>query len=128
MVKSLENIRKRKHTGGLIKHTRSRRSDEKDSFSVDTLLGDHSIRVKNSRGGNVKVSLVSDNSVNVIDKSNNSIKKVAITRVLKNPSNRDYERRRVITRGAILDTELGKVRVLSRPGQSGIINGILISE
>ena len=128
MVKSLENIRKRKHTGGLIKHTRSRRSDEKDSFSVDTLLGDHSIRVKNSRGGNVKVSLVSDNSVNVIDKSNNSIKKVAITRVLKNPSNRDYERRGVITRGAILDTELGKVRVLSRPGQSGIINGILISE
>ena len=128
MVKSLENIRKRKHTGGLIKHTRSRRSDEKDSFSVDTLLGDHSIRVKNSRGGNIKVSLVSDNSVNVIDKSNNSIKKVAITRVLKNPSNRDYERRRVITRGAILDTELGKVRVLSRPGQSGIINGILIRE
>ena len=128
MVKSLENIRKRKHTGGLIKHTRSRRSDEKDSFSVDTLLGDHSIRVKNSRGGNIKVSLVSDNSVNVIDKSNNSIKKVDITRVLKNPSNRDYERRRVITRGAILDTELGKVRVLSRPGQSGIIDGILISE
>ena len=128
MVKSLENIRKRKHTGGLIKHTRSRRSDEKDSFSVDTLLGDHSIRVKNSRGGNVKISLVSDNSVNVIDKSTNSIKKVAITRVLKNPSNRDYERRGVITRGAILDTELGKVRVLSRPGQSGIIDGILISE
>ena len=128
MVKALENIRKRKHTGGLIKHTRSRRSDEKDSFSVDTLLGDHSIRVKNSRGGNIKVSLVSDNSVNVIDKSNNSIKKVAITRVLKNPSNRDYERRGVITRGAILDTELGKVRVLSRPGQSGIFDGILISE
>ena len=128
MVKALENIRKRKHTGGLIKHTRSRRSDEKDSFSVDTLLGDHSIRVKNSRGGNVKISLVSDNSVNVIDKSTNSIKKVAITRVLKNPSNRDYERRGVITRGAILDTELGKVRVLSRPGQSGIIDGILISE
>ena len=128
MVKALENIRKRKHTGGLIKHTRSRRSDEKDSFSVDTLLGDHSIRVKNSRGGNVKISLVSDNFVNVIDKSNNSFKKVAITRVLKNPSNRDYERRGVITRGAILDTELGKVRVLARPGQSGIIDGILINE
>ena len=128
MVKALENIRKRKHTGGRIKHTRNRRSDEKDSFSVDTLLGAHSIRIKNSRGGNVKVSLVSDNSVNVIDKSNNSIKKVAITRVLKNPSNRDYERRGVITKGAIIDTELGKVRVLSRPGQSGIIDGILINE
>ncbi len=128
MVKALENIRKRKHTGGLIKHTRSRRSDEKDTFSVDTLLGDHSVRIKSSRGGNIKVSLVSDNSVNVIDKSTNTIKKTSINRVLKNPSNRDYERRGVITRGAILDTELGKVRVLSRPGQTGIINGILINE
>ncbi|MGE4596021.1 MAG: 30S ribosomal protein S8e [Nitrososphaerales archaeon] len=128
MVKALENIRKRKHTGGLIKHTRSRRSDEKDTFSVDTLLGDHSVRIKSSRGGNIKVSLVSDNSVNVIDKSTNTIKKISINRVLKNPSNRDYERRGVITRGAILDTELGKVRVLSRPGQTGIIDGILINE
>ena len=128
MVKALENIRKRKRTGGLIKHTRSRRSDEKDTFSVDTLLGDHSVRIKSSRGGNIKVSLVSDNSVNVIDKSTNTIKKTSINRVLKNPSNRDYERRGVITRGAILDTELGKVRVLSRPGQTGIINGILINE
>ncbi|HIC84514.1 MAG TPA: 30S ribosomal protein S8e [Nitrososphaerales archaeon] len=128
MVKALENIRKRKRTGGLIKHTRSRRSDEKDTFSVDTLLGDHSVRIKSSRGGNIKVSLVSDNSVNVIDKSTNTIKKTSINRVLKNPSNRDYERRRVITRGAILDTELGKVRVLSRPGQTGIIDGILINE
>ena len=58
MVKSLENIRKRKRTGGRIKHTRGRRSDEKDTFSVDTLLGDHSVRIKNSRGGNIKVSLV----------------------------------------------------------------------
>ena len=128
MVKALENIRKRKRTGGLIKHTRSRRSDEKDTFSVDTLLGDHSVRIKSSRGGNIKVSLVSDNSVNVIDKSTNIIKKTSINRVLKNPSNRDYERRGVITRGAILDTELGKVRVLSRPGQTGIIDGILINE
>ena len=128
MVKALENIRKRKRTGGLIKHTRSRRSDEKDTFSVDTLLGDHSVRIKSSRGGNIKVSLVSDNSVNVIDKSTNTIKKTSINRVLKNPSNRDYERRGVITRGAILDTELGKVRVLSRPGQTGIIDGIIINE
>ena len=71
---------------------------------------------------------MTDNSVNVIDKSTNTIKKTSINRVLKNPSNRDYERRGVITRGAILDTELGKVRVLSRPGQTGIIDGILINE
>ena len=50
-----------------------------------------------------------------------------IISVLKNPANRDYERRRIITKGAILDTELGQVKVLSRPGQDGILNGILIT-
>lgn len=128
MVKSLENLRKRKQTGGRIKFSRNRRSDELDSFSVDTLLGDHSVRIKNSRGGNTKVSLVYDNFVNVTDPSNKTVRKISINRVIKNPSNRDYERRGVITKGAILETELGKVRVLSRPGQSGIINGVLINE
>ena len=66
--------------------------------------------------------------MNVIDKNNNTVLKTTITRVLKNPSNRDYERRGVITKGAIIDTELGKVKVLSRPGQTGIINGMLINE
>ena len=128
MVKTLENLRKRKTSGGRVKFSRNRRADESDSFSVDTLLGERSIREKTSRGGNRKISLVSDNVVNVVDKNNNTVSKTTITRVLKNPSNRDYERRGVITKGAIIDTELGKVKVLSRTGQNGILNGMLINE
>ena len=54
------------------------------------------------------------------------VKKVKILKVLKNPSNNDYERRGVISKGAILETEAGQCRVVSRPGQDGAVNAILI--
>ena len=38
----------------------------------------------------------------------------------------DYQRRGVITKGAILETEDGKCKVISRPGQCGIINAVLV--
>ncbi|MGA8914354.1 MAG: 30S ribosomal protein S8e, partial [Nitrososphaeraceae archaeon] len=44
----------------------------------------------------------------------------------KNPTNKDFERRGVVTKGAIIDTDLGSARVVSRPGQHGIVNAILI--
>lgn len=52
--------------------------------------------------------------------------KVKIDEVVKNPANVDYNRRGVITRGTVVKTELGNVRVTSRPGQNGVINGILV--
>ena len=127
VVKSLENLRKRKLSGGRMKFSRNRRSDELDTFSCDTQVGNHSIRKKRSRGGFLKIALVSDNSINVYDSVSKTSKNTKIINVLKNPANRDYERRRIITKGALLDTELGQVKVLSRPGQDGILNGILIT-
>jgi small subunit ribosomal protein S8e len=32
----------------------------------------------------------------------------------------------VLTKGAIIDTELGQARVISRPAQDGIINAVLM--
>ena len=49
-----------------------------------------------------------------------------IIRVLENGTNNDYQRRGVITKGAILETDEGKCRVVSRPGQNGTINAILV--
>ncbi|HDN05822.1 MAG TPA: 30S ribosomal protein S8e, partial [Candidatus Bathyarchaeota archaeon] len=48
--------------------------------------------------------------------------------VIRNPANVDYDRRGVITKGAIIETSLGLARVTSRPGQNGVINAVLISE
>ena len=54
------------------------------------------------------------------------VKKSKVVKVLENQTNNDYQRRGIITKGAIVETEDGKCRILSRPGQSGTASGILI--
>jgi small subunit ribosomal protein S8e len=54
------------------------------------------------------------------------VKKVKIIKVLENATNNDYQRRGIITKGAILETEAGKCRVVSKPGQTGIVNAVSI--
>ena len=49
-----------------------------------------------------------------------------IIKVLENGTNNDYQRRGIISKGAILETEEGKCRVVSRPGQHGTVNAILV--
>ena len=46
--------------------------------------------------------------------------------VLDNSANSHFIRRNIVTKGAIVETELGQVRITSRPGQNGIVNGVLI--
>ncbi|GIS96381.1 MAG: hypothetical protein CM1200mP23_1870 [Nitrososphaerota archaeon] len=53
-------------------------------------------------------------------------KRVKILKVLENSTNNDYQRRGIISKGAILETAEGKCRVMSRPGQHGIVNAVLI--
>ena len=57
---------------------------------------------------------------------NSKPKKAKILKVLENPTNNDYQRRGVITKGAILETQDGKCKVVSRPGQDGAVNAILV--
>ncbi|MEM5832609.1 MAG: 30S ribosomal protein S8e, partial [Candidatus Aenigmatarchaeota archaeon] len=39
-----------------------------------------------------------------------------------------YERRKIITKGAIIKTEIGLAKVTSRPSQHGVVNAILIQK
>jgi small subunit ribosomal protein S8e len=36
-------------------------------------------------------------------------------------------RRNIITKGAVVDTDIGHVKITSRPGQSGALNGIKVA-
>ena len=49
-----------------------------------------------------------------------------IKNVVETPSNKFLARQNIITKGTIVETELGKVRITNRPSQEGCINGILI--
>ncbi|MCK4434127.1 30S ribosomal protein S8e, partial [Candidatus Bathyarchaeota archaeon] len=64
----------------------------------------------------------------VADPKSGKTEKVEVKRVVKNPANVDYDRRGVLTKGAIIETTIGLARVTSRPGQDGLINAVLISQ
>jgi len=122
------DLHKRKPSGGRKKPYRGKRKFESGSFPTETVLGEPRRKISRRRGGNIKIRLVSENYVNVTDPSTGKTERVEILRVLRNPSNVDYNRRGVITKGAILETPLGIARVTSRPGQEGILNAVLISK
>jgi len=125
MKKSVENLATSKITGGKRYPLRTRRKYEIDRYPVETLTGAQVTITRKVRGKNSKTSLKTADFVNLAVPGQ-KVKKTKILKVLKNPSNNDYERRGVISKGAILETQEGHCRVVSRPGQSGIVNAILI--
>jgi small subunit ribosomal protein S8e len=125
MKKSVENLATSKITGGRRYPLRSRRKYEIDRYSVEAIKGEQVTISRKTRGGNQKTSLKTIDVVN-LSVPGSKVKKLKILKVLKNSSNKDYERRGVISKGAILETEAGQCRVISRPGQDGAVNAILI--
>jgi len=96
---------------------------------TNTEVGDEERRKKiRTKGGGLKIKLYRAAYANVLIKSKNEYKKVRIFRVLENRANREFKRRNIITKGAIIETEIGPAVVTSRPGQDGIINAVLIEE
>ena len=124
MKKSIENLHTSKITGGRRHVLRSRRKYEIDRFPNEALIGDQITITRKVRGKNTKVAIKTIDSVNLVLDS--KIKRVKIIKVLENATNNDYQRRGVISKGAILETEEGKCRVVSRPGQHGTVNAILV--
>ena len=124
--KSVENLATSKITGGRRHPLRIRRKYEIDRFPNEP-VNDAQITVTRSvRGKNTKTALKSIDFVNLAT-GDAKVKKTKIIKVLENATNNDYKRRGIITKGAILETKEGKCRVVSRPGQSGTVNAILIN-
>jgi len=122
--KSIENLGTSKVTGGRRHPLRSRRKYEIDRFPNEAIIGKQITITRKVRGKNVKTAIKTIDSVNLTIDS--KIKRVKIIKVLENATNNDYQRRGIISKGAILETEEGKCRVVSRPGQHGTVNAILV--
>ena len=122
MKKTVENLSTSKITGGRRHPLRSRKKYEMNRFPNESLLGEPIMTTRKVRGKNIKAALKTINFVNLAIESN--VKKVKILKVLENTTNNDYKRRGVISKGAILETAEGKCRVISRPGQHGVVNAI----
>lgn len=120
-------LRKKKPSGGVRQAYRKKRKFEQGSFPAETMLGERKPKTSRGMGGNLKRKILADKFACVTDKKSGKTEKAEITRVVKNPTNIDYNRRGVITKGAVIETSLGLARVTSRPGQDGVLNAVLIS-
>lgn len=122
------NLNKRKSSGGRRRAYRKKRKCEKGSFPVETVLGDTKRKVERKKGGNIKIKVLRSKYACVANPKNGKAERVEIKRVVKNPANVDYDRRGVMTKGAIIETPMGLARVTSRPSQDGVINAVLIGK
>ena len=127
MTRPLENLTKRRPTGGRAKAHRGRRAYEKDGYAIEPLVGPAARRPIRRRGGTVTSGAIFADFANVSDSAGKASKS-KILRVKKSPANRDYERRGVITKGAVIETEAGEATVTSRPAADGVVNAVLTSK
>jgi len=125
--KSVENLATSKITGGRRHPLRIRRKYETDRYPNEPNSGAQVTITRRVRGNNYKTALKSIDFVNLAT-GDAKVKKTKILKVLDNTTNNDYKRRGIITKGAILETQEGKCRVISKPGQNGIVNAILLKE
>ena len=119
---------RRKPTGGRLRSNRKKRRFEIARELQHATLGTGTVKHYRVRGANEKLRILTANSVNVFDAATKSMKVAKIVTVRENPANPNYVQRNIITRGAILETDLGLVRVLSRPGQHGVLNGVRVAK
>ena len=122
------DMRKKKLSGSRKRMYRKKRKYEQGTFPVETLMGERRQRISRGRGGNIKIKILSEKQVSVTDPKTGKTEKTEVLRVVKSPANIDYNRRGVITKGALIETSLGPARVTSRPGQQGILNAVLIGQ
>ncbi len=127
MRKSVENLATSKITGGRRIPLRIRRKYEIDRYPNEPINAAQVTITRRVRGNNQKTALKSVDFVNLAT-GDAKVKKSKIIKVLENATNNDYKRRGIITKGAILETREGKCRVVSKPGQNGIVNAILLKE
>ena len=125
MKRSVENLATSKITGGRRVPLKTRRKYDMDRFPNEAVMGPQVTVSREVRANHHKTGLKTADSVNLAI-AGGKVKKTKILKVLENATNNDYQRRGVISKGAILETEDGKCRVVSRPGQHGQVNAILI--
>ena len=118
---------RRKPTGGKYHPHRKRRKYERGRPPTMTKIGSVKREVIRVRGGNIKVRLYRIDYANVYDPGSGKYVKARIIRVLENPANSHYVQKGIITKGAVLETEVGRAVVTSRPGQHGVVNARLLT-
>ena len=122
-----QGLSRRKPTGGRLRPNRKKRRFEIAPELQHATIGPGTVKPYRGRGNNRKRRILTADRVNVYDPATRKMQSARVITVRENPANPNYVQRNIVTKGAILETELGLVRVRSRPGQDGVLNGVRIA-
>jgi small subunit ribosomal protein S8e len=119
---------RRSKTGRRIRFAQGKRKFEIGRERHLTTIGKSTFKKVRTKGCNKKMRAKTINIAYIIDPGNNKTTKTEIISVIENEANIHYVRRNIINKGAIIETKMGKAKVTSRPGQTGTVNGVLITQ
>ena len=122
----IQSRSKRKPTGGRYHSARGKRRYEMGRLPALTKIGKTKNKQVKTKGGNKKIKLLTSETANLLDPKTKTYTQAKISTVVETPANRHFARRNIITKGTIIQTDKGKAKVTSRPGQDGIVNAILV--
>ncbi len=106
---------------------RDKKRYEIGNYFISTKMSEEDVRVNyRGRGGKVISKLKKAATANVLTKE--GYKKAKIKVVVESKDNRNFARLNTITKGTIINTDVGKAVVLNRPGREGFINAKLLDE
>lgn len=114
----------RKISGGKYKKSRKKRLYELPGQTRNVKLGGIKRKSQKVIGRNRKIFLLKADKVNV--RIGDKIHKLEIKNVIETPSNRFLARQNILSKGTIVQTDKGKVRITNRPSQEAMVNGILL--
>ncbi len=118
----------RKPTGGKLIPARGKRKHETGREQSDTTIAAVRTKKIETLGGNQKMRMLRGDIATVADPKTGKSKTVKIETVKDNKANQHYMRRNILTKGAVIKTELGDAKITNRPGQDGVINAILLAQ
>jgi len=117
---------RRKISGGLYKDNTKKKIHMLGRDPRFTKIDAKRVKILRIRSGDQKFVLFAVDKANIYDAKTKKYQQAKIKTILENPANRHFVRRNILTKGSIIDTELGKARVTNRPGQEGVVNAILL--
>ena len=125
-------ISRRKPSGGRLKRPnryRGKRRTEVSSEAQYAYIGEKDDRkMYRKNAGSQTTRLLSANTVNVNVPKEGTTVKATINSVIANDADPNFIRRNIVTKGSIVDTSMGKVKITSRPGMHGVTSGILLED
>ncbi|NHJ47415.1 MAG: 30S ribosomal protein S8e [Asgard group archaeon] len=115
---------KRTKSGARYKKHHEKRKAELGRPETQTIIGEPRVKHIRTRGGNTKLRAYRYDHVNLADPTSGKTERIRILDVESNAANKEFTRRKIMTKGALISTEKGYAVITNRPGQDGFIQAV----